>query len=123
MIECAFKALKQWAESLFPRIKPYFLKGLSAGGEPGPTQHRLKGLVAQVNMMKLLLLNFVNGEIEKKEKGTSLSADDNISVEAVPIPDDVGLEIVEDILDIKISDEPLPPVDENPQFELEGPEE
>jgi len=119
MIAKAFEGLNPWFETLLPRIKPYYRHGLSAGDEPEKTKYRLCGFVRQVNTIKLLLLDFVNEEIKRREAGTCLSAgDETTSVEAVPIPDDVGLEIVEDILDIKISDAPLPAVDDDPAFEF-----
>ncbi|KAJ9611482.1 hypothetical protein H2200_004666 [Cladophialophora chaetospira] len=122
MIAKAFEAMNPWFQSFIPRIRPYYLQGVSDGDEPVNTTIRIGGFVRQVNTLKLLLLNFVNEEIEKKEKGTtSLSADD--SAEEVPIPADVGVEIVTDVLDLKISDEPLPPVDDNPKFELGNPDE
>lgn len=121
MIAKAFEAMNPWFQSFFPRIKPYYAKGLTSSDEPGNTKIRLAGFVRQVNTMRLLLLNFVNEEIDKKEKGTSLSADGD-SVEAVDIPADVGVEVVQDVLDVKISDDPLPAVDDNPSFEL-GPED
>jgi len=123
MTAAAFQALTPWFKTLFPRIKPYYLKGLNDGDESTNTKIRLAGLVRQVNTMKVLLLGFVNEEIEKKEKGTSLSAGDENGVEAVPIPADVGVEVVQEILDVKISNEPLPAVDENPDFQLGGDEE
>jgi len=123
MIAKAFEGLNPWFQSLFPRIKPYYTSGLKASDEPIKAQIRLGGLVKQVNMIKILLLDFVNEEIEKKEKGTSLSAEDETTSEAVVIPADVGVEVVLDVLDVKISDDPLPEVNPSPEFVLGGDEE
>jgi len=123
MIAKAFEGLNPWFQSFFCRIKPYYSYGLKAEDEPLAAKIRLKGLVTQVNMIKLLLLEFVNEEIKRKEHGASFSAGAEDNAEEVQIPDDVGLEIVKEILDIKISDEPLPEVDDSPKFDLGGDEE
>lgn len=122
MIAKAFQGLSPWFQSFFPRIKPYYLKGVQCGEEPEETKYKLKGFVRVVNTMMNLLLNFINKEIENREKGTSLSAGDEDSQEAIPIPADVGVEVVEQLLDVKISDDALPPVEENPEIEL-GPKD